>query len=162
MYGGAGNDTMLGGRGDDFMDGGAGNDGLDGYTGSDLLIGQAGNDRLIGGRDRDVLIGGQDKDLLYGGDESDLMIADITEADGDEAALRGLLELWLMSTVSPEAGDDILAYLDDLDDLEDGITQDNSLVDLMDGGPNTDDLYFRFGTRDILYRVNADDVVVVL
>ena len=107
ITGGAGADTIHGGAGNDFIRGGAANDVVYADSGNDVLLGEDGNDTLYGtigstGADnRCVLIGGNGADRLYAG-AGDLMIANRTNYDSNNAALKAVMARWT-STVDSDS-----------------------------------------------------------
>jgi Ca2+-binding RTX toxin-like protein len=94
IRGGAGNDTVGGGGGRDLLFGDGGEDILTGRKGADILLGGDGNDMLAGDVGADLLIGGDGIDTLTAGKHSDLLIGGSTLHDGDETALRAILDEW--------------------------------------------------------------------
>ncbi|MFT3788226.1 MAG: hypothetical protein QM770_18990 [Tepidisphaeraceae bacterium] len=118
LNGDDGADRLYGKGGNDILRGGAGVDRLFGDDGDDLLEGNSSNDKLYGYAGNDTLRGGNQADLMFGGDGDDLLEGN----DGND-------------TLYGEAGTDTLFGHKNDDTLDGG---EDTLPDLLDGGPGTD------------------------
>lgn len=154
LNGGDGNDTLNGGTDRDILDGGAGDDVLSGGAWGDVLFGGDGTDTLIGDDGADYLHGADGNDILNGGIGDDVLIGGAGEdtlngGDGDDNLIgadiysRELTTEDLVVSRNSIGGGLSTAILDPevLQDLE----NDNSGVDILDGGSGNDNLLIGAG-----------------
>jgi len=141
---GGDNDKAYGGSGNDILRGGAGDDDLRGESGDDMVIGNEGHDVLRGYDGRDLLVGGAGMDQLSADEQDDILIGGWTSYDGDDTALRAIMDIWMRSgDYDHRVGslEDVgFAYY-----LRSGYTvHDDLVVDVLDGEENQD-WYFLTG-----------------
>ena len=105
---GRGGDDVISGRaGDDLLRGGEGADVLDGGAGNDILVGASRGgdggetDLLTGGEGRDTFVLGTAAGLHYGGGDNGALILDFDPSEGDQIALTGRLEDYVVTSDSP-------------------------------------------------------------
>lgn len=148
MYGGSGNDFLVGSVNVDLLDGGDGNDiligGLALTDGGDFLFGQAGHDLVFGGSGADYLLGGTGHDLLMTGVVN-------TGLSNWSTTLQQVRNEWVPFGVSGvEDGGSFVLGTTVLDD---------TYIDLLDGGPNTDWFIRDWGEDVIVDASTSSDVI---
>ena len=185
LTGGAGDDTLIGGSGNDVLRGGSGADRLEGKGGADQLFGELNNDTLLGGdgNDRldggnnddflwggsgdDILIGGGATDELYGEADDDILIAGISQAGGDAAAIHRLYggdgddhiygDLGTDRIAGGSGHDRIYAYAGDDTIYADGdgdAPSSNPGDDVVYAGAGSDEVYGGWGADLIFAGIN--------
>jgi len=119
----------------------AGNDTLSGTGARDLIFGGDGNDVLLGFSESDWIFGGAGADSIFGDFGFDYLMG----GDGDDWIDGGMLD----DVIRGGAGADTLFGGSGFDSL---LTRgDESLNDVMDAGPNTDQLV-NVGTDPLVFR----------
>ena len=144
---------------------------IDGLEGNDHIQGNDGNDTIHGGDGSDILQGGSGFDKIFGQNGDDFLFTDATTSllsttvDDELSAINRFNEM-LLGIDDPHSliiinkllnhsvsNNDIIADIFALDDINDILTMD---ISLLDGGQGNDNLYGQSGNEVFIGGSNKD------